>query len=235
MKQKYFIALDNMDIDGINVFLSSYKIQNIKIGLEQFLKYGPDLITDLNRRYGVQVFLDLKLHDIPNTVYNAIKALKGLPITFLTVHISGGKNMLESAIKAGQLYLPNCKILGVSILTSLEQNDLDELFNIDLNQSTFDRLFKLANDVKLSGVICSPLELKILKSKHPNLLAICPGIRFEEEIIQGMNIGDQKRVLNPKAAFIEGADYLVIGRSLTAIDDNKLIKKRLSFLNQINT
>ncbi len=231
MGQKYFIALDNMDIDGINTFLSNHKIENIKIGLEQFLKYGPDLITDLNRRYGVQVFLDLKLHDIPNTVYNAIKALKGLPINFLTIHISGGKKMLESAIEAGNAYLPHCKILGVSILTSLEERDLNEIFDIKLNNSTFDRLFQLASNANLNGVICSPHEIEILKSKYPKLLAICPGIRFEEEIVQSKNIGDQKRVLNPDLAFKMGADFLVLGRSITALTDKNLIHERLESLN----
>ena len=217
---KVFIALDNMDLDQIFKFLESSNgdIQLIKIGLELFNKYGPTIVNEIFEKYKVDIFLDLKLHDIPNTVYKSIKALEGLPIKYLTIHLSGGIKMLEMARQAKEESIPNCKLLGVSILTSLDKQDLNEIWGVDNLENTFKRLFALADKSSIEGVICSAQDLPILKSFKNSLIAVCPGIRFEDEIISGQK-SDQKRILSPQDAFKQGADLLVIGRSITQAEN----------------
>lgn len=213
---KIIVALDQMSLDEIDTFLSrpENKLTRVKIGLELFVKYGPDLVHKIHREYKKSIFLDLKLHDIPVTVERAIHSLKNLPIDFLTIHISGGEAMLKAAVAEARVSLPGCKILGVSFLTSLEASDLSALYGIgDMNQA-FLRLFKTANESGIDGVICSPLEIELVKKNYPRLLAVTPGIRFESEI-ESQKTQDQKRVATPKQAFHSGADYIVMGRSLT--------------------
>ena len=122
--------------------------------------------------------------------------------------------MLKAAVKEARQSIPQCKILGVSFLTSLEALDLENIFGITDQALAFQRLFKTANDSGIDGVICSPHEITLLKNNYPNLLAITPGIRFQDEI-NSQKIQDQKRVTTPKEALLFGADYIVIGRSLT--------------------
>lgn len=218
--KRTIVALDQMSLDEIDTFLSRPEntIQTVKIGLELFVKYGPDLVHKIHRDYKKKIFLDLKLHDIPVTVERAIHSLKNLPIDFLTVHLSGGSAMLLSAIAEARKSIPQCKILGVSFLTSLEEQDLFNLFGVtDMNEA-FLRLFKIADTSGIDGVICSPLEISLVKKHYPKLLAITPGIRFEDEI-SSQKTQDQKRVATPKSAIAMGADYLVLGRSLTKAED----------------
>ncbi|WP_127717644.1 orotidine-5'-phosphate decarboxylase [Halobacteriovorax sp. HLS] len=216
VNERVFVALDNMTKEEIFTFLDSAngRIKNIKIGLELFNKYGPQIVNELCERYPTKIFLDIKLHDIPNTVSKAILSLAGLPIDYLTIHISGGQKMLEEALKARDEAIPNCKLLGVSILTSLDQEDLKLIWGVDDINKSFIRLFEIAHQSKIDGVICSANELKALRSFDNSLIAVCPGIRFEDEISSG-DISDQKRVLSPQKAIKEGVDFLVIGRSLT--------------------
>jgi orotidine-5'-phosphate decarboxylase len=217
---KAFIALDNMELKEIFTLLEESKgeIQLIKIGLELFNKYGPSIVSKIYEKYKVDIFLDLKLHDIPNTVFKSIMSLKGLPIKYLTIHLSGGKKMLEMAIKARDESITECKLLGVSFLTSLDKSDLNEIWGITDSNDAFKRLFNLANKAQIDGVICSAQDLEILKSFPNTLLSVCPGIRFQDEIDKG-KLSDQKRVLSPKDAFNRGADFLVIGRSITQADN----------------
>lgn len=213
---KTIVALDQMDMDEIDAFLSRPEntIPTVKIGLELFVKYGPDLVHKIHRLYRKKIFLDLKLHDIPVTVERAILSLKNLPIDFLTVHLSGGEEMLKSAMVSAKIAIPECKILGVSFLTSLEGKDLLDVFGISNMEEAFLRLFKLASVTRVDGVICSPLEISLVKKHFPKLMVVTPGIRFADEILS-QNIQDQKRVATPQEAFALGADYLVMGRSLT--------------------
>ncbi len=221
--EKVFVALDNMDIEEIYKFLelSNGRIKNIKIGLEVFNKYGPDIIKEIHSKYPLNIFLDLKLHDIPNTIYKSILSLKGLPIKFLTLHLSGGNAMLTKAMEARDLAIPNCKLLGVSVLTSLDVSDLKEIWNIDSLDSALLNLFKLAHTTKVDGIICSPKDLALLNSFENNLSAVTPGIRFKDEIEKNLT-SDQKRVLSPEDAFANGSSYLVMGRSLTQASDLEL-------------
>ena len=130
--EKIIVALDQMSLEEIDIFLKQKdnNFSYVKIGLEQFIKYGPTLIQRIHDEYNKKIFLDLKLHDIPVTVSKAISALKGLPIDFLTVHLSGGEAMLMAAASEVKKSLPGCRVLGVSFLTSLEASDLFELFGI---------------------------------------------------------------------------------------------------------
>lgn len=221
--KKIVVALDNLSEEEIFSFLSKWPSDHkptVKIGLEMFCLKGPEFIKRVYNRCGVDIFLDLKLHDIPQTVKKAIKSLEGLPITLLTVHLSGGKKMLEMAQEQAKVSLPNTTILGVSYLTSLGAFDFSEIWGIKEDQigSAFERLFNLAFTSGIGGVVSSPLELeqlKALEEKHGRkLVKVTPGIRFADEI-SGGNTQDQKRVEPPDSALDKGADFLVIGRSLT--------------------
>ena len=221
------VALDQMNMEEIEIFLSlpQNNIQTVKIGLELFLKHGSNLVLKIHNDYHKKIFLDLKLHDIPKTVERAIYSLKGLPVDFLTLHLSGGEEMLKAALKEAKTSLPNCKILGVSFLTSLEEKDLTTLFGISNSEEAFLRLFKVADNSGIDGVICSPLEISLVKNNYPRLLAITPGIRFKDEI-DSQKTQDQKRIATPKEALNLGADFIVIGRSLTQAENlNERLKQ----------
>ncbi len=210
------VALDQLTLSEIDYFLTlpNNQLENVKIGLELFLKYGPAFVSEINSKYNKNIFLDLKLHDIPITVEKAIYSLENLPIKFLSIHLTGGLEMAKSAIAQSRKSLPNTKVLGVSFLTSLETSDLKNIFGIENSTDAFRALFQIAHNAHLDGVVCSPLELKLLKNEFPNLIGVTPGIRFEDEI-QNNILQDQKRVSTPQNAIDLGADYLVIGRSLT--------------------
>lgn len=228
--EKIIVALDQMSLEEIDIFLKQKdnNFSYVKIGLEQFIKYGPTLIQRIHDEYNKKIFLDLKLHDIPVTVSKAISALKGLPIDFLTVHLSGGEAMLMAAASEVKKSLPGCRVLGVSFLTSLEASDLFELFGIDDTDNAFLKLFTLASKTGIDGVVSSPLEVKLLKSHFPNLLSVTPGIRFQDEIEANV-LQDQKRVMNPADALTLGSDFLVIGRSLTK---TLRFSERVAYLSQ---
>ncbi len=213
---RVIVALDQMSLDEIDLFLKKKEndLPFVKIGLELFVKYGPDLVHKIHREYKKKIFLDLKLHDIPVTVAKSIASLKNLPIDFLTVHLSGGEAMLKAAMAEAKKSIPQCKILGVSFLTSLEAQDLETLFGIHNTEEAFLRLFKVASVSGIDGIVSSPHEVTLLKTHFPHLLSVTPGIRFRDEI-EGALIQDQKRVMDPTEAFDIGADFLVMGRSLT--------------------
>ncbi|ATH08098.1 orotidine 5'-phosphate decarboxylase [Halobacteriovorax marinus] len=225
---RVYVALDNLEKEEVYTFLDSSngRIKAVKIGLELYNKYGREIVESIATKYKVDIFLDLKLHDIPNTVAGAIASLEGLPISFLTIHLSGGLKMIESSSKARDKYLPNCKILGVSLLTSLDENDIEEIWGISDQKNLFSTLFLLAKKGGADGIVCSANELEILHALDLGLESMCPGIRFEDEIAHG-NVSDQKRVLTPAHAIEAGADYLVMGRSLTK---SKNLAKRLEEL-----
>jgi len=214
------IALDHMNKTQIYEFLESLppELPWIKIGLEQYLAHGKDLIRDIYDKYNKRIFLDLKLHDIPNTVAKALGCLSNLPIEFITVHLSGGEQMLKAAQAVRNEKMDHVNILGVSFLTSLDEHDLSSMWGITDPPKAFANLFNLALKTNTQGIVCSAHELDIVKKCEweagKSLVKVCPGIRFPDEI-QSNTISDQKRVLDPASAFKKGANYLVMGRSLT--------------------
>lgn len=214
--QKTFVALDNLSLMEVQSLLPKLrgKTYGIKIGLEMYLKHGRQFVDEAKRQFEGAIFLDLKLHDIPNTVAKAIHSLKNLPVDFLTVHASGGEQMLRAASDAAKESLPQTKILAVTVLTSLDDNDSTTIFGANRAQA-FDRLVQLVKATE-TGLVCSGAELPKIQDR--GIVSMIPGIRFESEIKSGKT-QDQKSVFTPRQAIEMGASYLVVGRSLTQAQD----------------
>jgi orotidine-5'-phosphate decarboxylase len=176
----------------------------IKIGLQAFVANGPSLVREVAGR-GVKVFLDLKLHDIPNTVQNAIREVEKLGVTMVTVHASGGGTMLRAAVSEKLL------VLGVTVLTSLDDEAIREVGFAGDVMSVVPRLARLAQQSGLRGVVASPLEIRAIREVcGRELTIVAPGVRPA-----GSDRGDQARTLTPREAIAAGADYVVIGRPIT--------------------
>ncbi len=222
--KKIMVALDDMnDQEAIN-FLKKWpkdSLPTVKIGMEMYYRFGPAFLKQIHDLFSVDIFLDLKLHDIPNTVSKSIRSLKSLPIRYLTLHLSGGEKMVSAALAEAKVSLPETKLLGVSFLTSLSEQDLVDLFGETEVRPAFERLFSLALKTKIDGVVLSARELtwflELQKKYSHNPLKVTPGIRFSDEISSG-NISDQVRVETPQSALKKGSDFLVMGRSLTKSD-----------------
>ena len=197
--------------------------------MEFFYNFGVDGIKKIsNIKKNTKLFLDLKLHDIPNTVEKAVYPLvTKIKPYMLTLHIGGGKKMLDYAVVAATEASKNNDIikpllLGVTVLTSLNHKDLEEMgHSIPISQYV-KNYAKIAKKANLDGIVCSPLEVKLVKSIHANnLKVVTPGVRLEK----GAN-DDQSRFLSPKEAFKMGSDFIVMGRPLiNASDPNNVIKK----------
>tara|TARA_B100000927_G_scaffold220646_1_gene180585 strand:- start:419 stop:1081 length:663 start_codon:yes stop_codon:yes gene_type:complete len=190
----------------------------VKIGSVAFNAMGHKIISFASEK-GFEIFLDLKLHDIPNTVKKSIQGLISLPINMLTIHTSGGKDMMMAAMEA--VSGTQIKVFGVTALTSLNNDDTKYIFQRTTSEQV-NAMLDLAEDAGIDGVVCSPHELELV-SNRDNLLSITPGIRLHE------SNDDQKRVMTPKEAIHLGANYLVIGRPITASKD---IKKSLNEIYQ---
>ena len=202
-------------IDEISFIKASEILNNldprkcmVKIGSVSFNSIGQEIIYYAAEK-GFDIFLDLKLHDIPNTVRKSIEGLKSLPIKMLTIHISGGKDMMEAAMDA--VTGTDIKIFGVTALTSLSNADTNEIFQRTTLEQV-NAMLDLAESAGIDGVVCSPHELELI-SKRESLLSITPGIRLKD------SNDDQKRVMIPKEAIDLGANYLVIGRPITQSED----------------
>ena len=180
----------------------------VKIGSVAFNSIGHEIIYYAADQ-GFKIFLDLKLHDIPNTVKKSIQGLASLPIKMLTIHTSGGKDMMMAAMEATSD--TQIKVFGVTALTSLSDDEIDEIFQRTSSEQV-NAMLDLAESAGIDGIVCSPHELKLVK-KRGTLLSITPGIRLQD------SNDDQKRVMTPKEAIDLGADYLVIGRPITESDD----------------
>ena len=189
----------------------------LKIGSVAFNSMGHKIIR-LASEKGFEIFLDLKLHDIPNTVKKSIQGLVSLPINMLTIHTSGGKDMMMAAMEA--VSGSQIKVFGVTALTSLNNDDTKHIFQRTPSEQV-NAMLDLAEKAGIDGVVCSPHELELVSKR--NLLSITPGIRLQE------SNDDQKRVMTPREAADLGADYLVIGRPITASKD---IKKSLNEIYQ---
>ena len=204
------VAIDeinfNKALDIINNLDSSKCM--IKIGSVAFNSLGHKVI-DYAAQKGFDIFLDLKLHDIPNTVKKSIQGLSFLPIKMLTVHTSGGIDMMTAAMEA--VSGKGIKVFGVTVLTSLDDKDTNAIFKRTSSKQV-EAMIDEAVSAGIDGVVCSPHELKYIK-KRESLLSITPGIRLED------SNDDQKRVMTPKEAIDLGADYLVIGRPITSSEN----------------
>ncbi|MDD3759727.1 MAG: orotidine-5'-phosphate decarboxylase [Acidithiobacillus sp.] len=185
----------------------------VKVGKELFTRAGPTVVENLQAR-GFQVFLDLKFHDIPATVAGACRAAAELGVWMLNVHASGGRAMLEAAREAVSVSAAPPLLIAVTVLTSLDAADLEEIGCHSKPAEQVRRLAALTAETGLAGVVCSAQEAGQLRQELPALLRVTPGIRPA-----GFARDDQRRVLTPAAALAQGADYLVIGRPITAATD----------------
>jgi orotidine-5'-phosphate decarboxylase len=182
-----------------------------KIGLQLFIAAGPGIVRAV-RDEGGRVFLDLKLHDIPNTVAHAVERAVSLGVEMLTIHLSGGRAMIEAAMGAA---VPEVLLLGITVLTSAEEATLREIGVDSSMEKQVLRLARLGVEVGIGGVVASPHELRALRAAHGSKIKIVtPGIRPT-----GSPMGDQKRAMTPAEALAAGADFLVIGRPITAAPD----------------
>ncbi len=217
MKPELIVALDVPSSDNIPDIVSSLpeRVSYYKIGLELFAACGPDALTYLKEK-GKRIFLDLKLHDIPRTVARAVAAAGQHNVSLLTVHAGGGRDMLAAAAEsAASLGAQAPKLVAVTTLTSLDQNDLTEL-GIQRPLAEHTRaLGKLAIDCQIDGLVCSPLEVASFRSElGSDPLLVTPGIRPE-----GGDVGDQKRIATPAMAVKGGSSFLVVGRPILEAAD----------------
>jgi orotidine-5'-phosphate decarboxylase len=187
----------------------------VKVGLQLFTAYGPNYVREV-AGLGFNVFLDLKLHDIPHTVAKAVESLAPLPVRMLTLHTAGGGEMLRAARAAQQQHNPNLLLLGVTVLTSMDTAGLNEIGVAAAAADQVARLGRLAADSGLRGLVCSPLEVAMLRQQLPDdLQLITPGIRPAGETATD----DQKRVMTPAEAAKAGSTYIVVGRPILRATD----------------
>ena len=213
MENKIIVALDFDSSSRALNFVDNLdpKLCRLKIGKELFTAAGPNLVETMIKKE-FDVFLDLKFHDIPNTVASAVQVAADLGVWMLNVHISGGSTMMQSAKDAILSHRDRKPILiGVTVLTSISSTELLEI-GIDNNlKDHVVKLAKLAYQSGLDGVVCSAEEAKLLRNSMPaDFILVTPGIRREQDAA-----GDQKRVITPSQAIINGSDYLVVGRPIT--------------------
>ncbi|MCG5212363.1 orotidine-5'-phosphate decarboxylase [Streptosporangium sp. KLBMP 9127] len=207
------VALDAPDLETAARWASlvTPHVSTVKVGLELYLRYGPDVIASVRGASGVRVFLDLKLHDIPNTVAGAAKAVSRLRPAILTVHAAGGAAMIEAAVEAA----PNTQIAAVTVLTSLSEADLGRIGLNGPAEDAVRRLAVLAVGAGARALVCSPREVAGVRAEvGPDITLITPGVR-----LAGADAQDQARVATPEQALADGADLLVIGRPITASAD----------------
>ena len=222
-KNKIFVACDSTNISKIQKIIKETQNSKIKVGY----KFGLEFLNSKNGRIFLSklknkiIFADLKLHDIPNTCVSAIKAMKDLKIKYLTIHISSGLDALKASKKASG----KTKLVGVTILTSLNDKAVKEIgFNKDIKKLVLKQA-KLAYKANLDAIVCSAQEVNIVKKVFKKEI-ITPGIRFDSQY------NDQKRILTPKQAYKNGSDWLVIGRPITKGNIIKNVKRLIDHLNQ---
>ena len=219
---RIIVAIDTFDLNQANAILDQLDpdLCMVKIGSVVFNALGKSFLKHVSSQ-GFKIFLDLKLHDIPNTVYETILGFHDCDIGMLTVHLSGGEEMLKKATLAGKSI--NAQVIGVSILTSLEEEDSLALF-VNKLEDQISNLFKIATKANINGIVCSPHELEIANSiLGPYVKKITPGIRdIKVE-------DDQARTMSAKEAIERGSTFLVIGRPITQAED---INKALQNFNE---
>jgi orotidine-5'-phosphate decarboxylase len=220
MNQKPFIALDFPNWEMTSTFLDQFpESLNVKVGMELYLQNGPGILEKiLNKNH--RIFLDLKLHDIPNTVYGAMKGLAEFDLELINVHAAGGSVMMEKALEGLHAGTPanhkRANLIAVTQLTSTteEQMQKEQLITKTINESVL-HYAALAKEAGLDGVVCSPHESRLIKEYCGNdFIRVTPGIRLTED-----HLGDQKRVTTPQMAKELGSSYIVVGRSITGADN----------------
>ena len=212
MRGPVFVALDTPDLERARGLAERVRhhVGGIKLGLEFFAANGPDGVREM-AALGLPVFLDLKLHDIPNTVAKAVQALRPLEPAILTVHAAGGRAMMEDAKAAAPA---GTRVVGVTVLTSLDDDDLAATGVEAGAHAHVARLTALARAAGLDGVVCSGREVRAAKRQWPDGFFVVPGVRPADA-----GAGDQKRVMTPRKALDNGASILVVGRPITLAQD----------------
>jgi orotidine-5'-phosphate decarboxylase len=206
MSKPIIVAVDETQLDSFKQIVDSLdsNLCMIKVGSVSFNAIGHEAIQYVASK-GFEIFLDLKLHDIPNTVKKSIEGLISLPVSMMTIHTSGGLEMMKIAMNA--VKDTNIKIFGVTALTSLSDADTDVIFKRTASDQVA-AMLDLAQEAKIDGVVCSPHELDLVVARK-SLLSITPGIRLSE------SEDDQSRVMTPNDAISKGANHIVIGRPIT--------------------
>jgi orotidine-5'-phosphate decarboxylase len=221
MNKNIFVACDvSSQKEILNLLeLIHEDISGIKIGLQYITQRSPEEIRELSK-FKKPIFYDGKFFDIKNTLVESVKSLENLNVSYATVHLLNGLDALKAANQVAQKI--NLKLLGVSVLTSFSDEDLENLgFNSKVEDQV-KRLVRIAMDSNLFGIICSPLEIKMIKKIAPNLKCFTPGIRMDDVK------DDQKRTMNANEAIKAGSDYLIIGRPITKGNPKENIKNILS-------
>ena len=216
MNSPVIVALDFPDEASAGALVDRLEpsLCRLKVGKEMFTRLGPAFVEGLMGR-GYDVFLDLKFHDIPNTVSRACSAAADLGVWMVNVHASGGRRMMEAAREAVESFHDRPLLIGVTILTSLAPEELAEIGYQGSPEDNVRRLAALARDSGLDGVVCSPREAQTLRQDlGGDFLLVTPGVRPA-----GSDAGDQRRVMTPQEAMAAGSSYLVIGRPVTAAPD----------------
>ena len=215
-REKLIVALDSPDYDKIISLVETIgdDVFCFKVGMQCFYLFGEKIIREIKKR-GHKVFLDLKIHDIPNTASEAVKSLSDLEVDFLTYHLSGGEHMIEQMKKAQENFAPQLRLLGVSYLTSLSMDYIHKIYGDYKIQD----LFKLASDYK-TDIVCAANDIS---QQLPHSSYFCPGIRMNQD-----KSHDQKRVVTPSKALDHGADFIIMGRSITESRSPSQIIKQIN-------
>lgn len=208
MNSPIILALDTKDLSEAEkwIEISLPNINHFKVGLEFFLKHGADSVVSLKEKYQFNLFLDLKLYDIPNTVKGAVESVAALEPKFLTVHASGGAKMISAAASAS----PKGSITAVTVLTSFSEDEFALLGHQNRIEKSVELWASQAISAGATSIVCSPFEAKTIRSLSKDVVIITPGVR-----LPGDDVGDQSRVMTPKQAIDNGANYVVLGRSIT--------------------
>ena len=201
--KRLIVALDFKNFDEMSKFAEKLDPNKciVKVGLQLFISDGLRVLDYLSDK-GFDIFLDLKLHDIPNTVMKAIEQITKFNVLMTTIHLQGGLEMIKAAIEVKK----QTKLIGVSLLTSLDTTDTELMYGNQLNDQ-FIKLLKVAEQSEIDGIVCSPKELQSITTNE--LIKVVPGIRNSKFA------DDQKRVMTAKEAYENGADYIVVGRPIT--------------------
>ena len=223
---RVIVALDYDNQEQALSFVNQLdsRLCKLKVGKEMFTLFGPDFVKKLINK-GFDVFLDLKFHDIPNTVAKACRAAAELGVWMVNVHASGGLEMMQAAKQAiADSRNPNAKLIAVTVLTSMDQSQLRDVVDSVTPEQQVLRLAELTAKAGLDGVVCSAREAQMLRNKlGSDFLLVTPGIRPK-----GSDVGDQKRVMSPQDAINNGVSYLVMGRPITQANDP------VEVLNEVN-
>ena len=213
LDKKIIIALDYDSIAEVDSLCNQINPAQcrLKVGKQLFTRYGANIIKSLQHR-DFEIFLDLKFHDIPTTVYKACSAAFDLGVWMLNIHVQGGEKMIEAALKARDESNPSSKLIGVTALTSLNKHDLS-IYNFNERSSLVNHLALKAHSCGMNGIVCSPGDIAKIEISDDNFQYITPGIRLAQ------NKDDHEKVFTPQDAVKLGSSYLVLGRAVTESDN----------------